>query len=64
VSEHEAASAALDAARAEAAVIQAQIIEANAKVAAAADVANSQRKDVVDGINAAIVALQELLASI
>jgi hypothetical protein len=64
VTEHEVATAALTAAKAEAAVIQEQVVLANANVAAAAAVADAQKADVITGINTAINALQELLQQV
>ncbi len=61
VQESEAASAALDAAKAGLALVQADLASAQALVATAAEGANTQKADVVSGINAAIAALQDLL---
>jgi hypothetical protein len=61
VVEHEAASAALEAAKSVLGEVQTQVASAQAAVAEAASVAGSQKADVVTGINAAIVALNDLL---
>lgn len=64
VQEHVAASIALDEARAALAVVQSQVAAAQAVVAEKTTVAGEQKADVVNGINAAISALQELLQSV
>lgn len=64
VVEHEAAAAVLEAAKASLAEVQTQVAAAQAAVAEAASNANTQKADVVNGINAAIVALNDLLAQL
>jgi hypothetical protein len=61
VQESEAASAVLDEAKAALALVQADLAEAQAAVATAAEGANTQKADVINGINAAIAALNDLL---
>jgi len=61
VAESDAAQEALDAAKATLTGVQTQLTEAQAAVAAASAEAGTQKADVVNGINAAISALQELL---
>jgi hypothetical protein len=64
VAEAEAATAVLIEAKSALAVIQESVAVAQAAVAAASESAGLQKSDVVNGITAAITALQELLAQL
>jgi hypothetical protein len=64
VVEHEAAAVVLEEAKTALAVVQTQVAAAQAAVSEAAVNANTQKADVVNGINAAIVALNDLLAQL
>lgn len=64
VEEHVAASTELETARAQLAEIQTQVAAAQAVVADKTAAAGEQKADVVNGINGAIAALQELLQQV
>lgn len=64
VEEHVAASAELETARAALAAVQEQVAAAQIVVAEKTATAGEQRADVVNGINAAIAALQDLLQAV
>ena len=61
VVEHEEAAAALEAAKTSLLEVQTQVAAAQAAVAEASALASTQKADVVNGINAAITALNDLL---
>lgn len=64
VEEHLAAAAELEMARADLAEVQTQVAAAQAVVADKTAAAGEQKADVVNGINGAIAALQELLQQV
>ena len=64
VTEHDAATVALEEAKAKLVVVQSQVAEAQNLVAEASSIANVQKADVVNGINSAIAALQDLLTQL